>query len=328
VLTPPDGFSDDTLAAVLGRGWGVTAATMTYRAVGFGSHHWVVVDAAGVRWFVTVDDLKVKRDWLGEPLDAAFGRLRASLAAARELLDCGRDFVVAPVPARDGEPLIRANDRFGVALYPFVDGQSFEWGEFSSPGHRLGVLGLVVGVHTAPDAVRRHAVADDFRVPHRDELESALGSGAPPDRGPYARPAALLLRRNAAPIRRLLDRYDELAEAGRSDPSRAVLTHGEPHPGNTMLAAGGWLLIDWDTALVAPPERDLWSLDPGDGSVIAAYADATGVTPLPSMTELYRIRWDLADIAVVISRFRAPHTGSADDRESWDLLRSLVTHVS
>ena len=28
---------------------------------------------------------------------------------------------------------------------------------------------------------------------------------------------------------------------------------------------GRWLLIDWDTALVAPPERDLWDLDPGDG---------------------------------------------------------------
>ncbi len=64
-----------------------------------------------------------------------------------------------------------------------------------------------------------------------------------------------------------------------------------------MLTAAGWMLIDWDTALVAPPERDLWSLDPGDGSILSAYADATGVRPRASMIELYRIRWDLADIA-------------------------------
>ena len=67
--------------------------------------------------------------------------------------------------------------------------------------------------------------------------------------------------------------------AARAQPSGAVLTHGEPHPGNTMLTADGWVLIDWDTALAAPPERDLWSLDPGDGSVLDAYARLTGVTP-------------------------------------------------
>ncbi|WP_432843998.1 phosphotransferase family protein [Dactylosporangium sp. CA-092794] len=42
-----------------------------------------------------------------------------------------------------------------------------------------------------------------------------------------------------------------------ADPPGLVLTHGEPHPGNTMRTGGGWLLIDWDTALLAAPERDL-----------------------------------------------------------------------
>jgi aminoglycoside phosphotransferase (APT) family kinase protein len=133
-------------------------------------------------------------------------------------------------------------------------------------------------------------MADDFAVAHRDELEATLRSADDVgDRGPYARPAAVLLVENAVPIQRLLARYDELVVQGGAQPSRTVLTHGEPHPGNTMLTSGGWLLIDWDTALVAQPERDLWSLDPADGSVLDAYAEATGVTPLPSMLELYRI---------------------------------------
>lgn len=104
-----------------------------------------------------------------------------------------------------------------------------------------------------------------------------------------------------------------------------MLTHGEPHPGNTMLTSVGWLLIDWDTALRAPPERDLWSLDPGDGSLLAAYADATGVTPLPAVLDLYRIRWDLADIAARVSRFRHYHQGSLDDAKLFALLRALVS---
>jgi hypothetical protein len=329
VLTPPEDLSADALVSVLAGRWGLAVASMSYRPVGFGSHHWEAVGCDGARWFVTVDDLAAKRRSLHEPLRAAYGRLRASLAAARDLRDYGCAFVVAPVPTLDGEPLAPARDRFGVAVYPFIDGRSFQWGEFSTPAHRLAVLDLVIDVHTAPLATCRHALADDFAVPHRDELAAILDPAAGvADCGPYARPTALLLAQNAAQLRRLLARYDELVMGSRARPDRTVLTHGEPHPGNTMWTSDGWLLIDWDTALVGPPERDLWSLDPGDGSVLRAYADATGTAPVPSMLELYRIRWDLADIAVGVSRFRRRHLGSSDDDKSWDVLRSLIEGIT
>src|SRR5262249_21719946 len=189
----------------------------------------------------------------------------------------GRAFVVAPVLTTGGAPLAWANDRFSVALYPFVEGQSFAWGEFSTLAHRRGLLDLIIGVHTAPAAARRHAAADDFTVPYRAGLEGALAAPGTPESGPSARPAALLLAASEEPVQRLLAHYDDLVTGARRRPSRTVLTHGEPHPGNTMLSSGRWLLIDWDTALAAPPERDLWSLDPGDGSILDSYADATGV---------------------------------------------------
>ena len=328
--TPPDALSGDALVSALARGWQVTVASMVYRPVGFGSHHWEIIDAEGTRWFVTADELQTKRHSLREPLNAAFDRLRAPLAAARNLRDYGHTFVVAPVPTLDGEPLARANDRFAVALYPFVAGESFPWGEFSAPGHRRAVLDLIIAVHTAPSTARRHAMTDDFMVPHRDELEAALDPAADiGDCGPYARATSALLAENAAPIRRQLARYDKIVMASRAQPSRTVLTHGEPHPGNTMLTSEGWRLIDWDTALLAPPERDLWIplRDPGDGSILGAYAEATGVRPLPSMLELYRMRWNLADIAIDVSRFRKHHVGSLDDDKSWDVLRSLIAHM-
>jgi Phosphotransferase enzyme family len=331
VLTPPHDLSEGTLASAVAAGWGVGVAAMSYRPIGWGSHHWEVADTSGARWFLTVDELESKRASQDEPLDQAFARLLAALRAARDLRECGAAFVIAPVPGRDGEPLLRLRQRFGVALYPFVAGQSFEWGEFADAAHRRGVLELVVALHTAPAAARRHAAAEDFAIAHRDELEAATGAAGRPgeviaEAGPYARPAATLLAGNAGPIRRLLARYDELAS--RSRRSGLVLTHGETHPGNTMLTADGWVLVDWDTALVAPPERDLWSLDPGDGSVLAGYADATGVTPAQALLELYRIRWDLADLAVGVSRFRRPHGGSPDDDKSWDDLRALVVRVT
>jgi hypothetical protein len=329
MLTPPSDLPEAALVAALERGWGMTVAGLAYRPVGWGSHHWAVTDAAGSRWFVTVDELENKRVTSGEPLATAFRRLRASLAAARDLRDCGAAFVLAPVPGGDGQPLARVSDRFGVAVYPFVNGQSFDGGEFP-PGQRLAVLGLVTAVHTAPAVASRHALADDFTVPHRDELEAALDPGSEaPGHGPYARPVSRLVQQHAAPIQRLLARYDDLVLRARAQPARTVLTHGEPHPGNTMLCADGqWLLIDWDTALIAPPERDLWSLDPGDGTVLDAYTSATGLVPQQLLLDLYRLRWDIADIAIDVSRFRRPHTGSSEDAKSWELLSSLINRVS
>jgi Phosphotransferase enzyme family len=327
VLTPPAGLPDTAVADALARGWDLTAASVDYRAVGFGSHHWAVADAAGGQWFVSGDDLTARREEAGEPLAAVFGRLRAALAAACDLRDQGLTFVVAPVPGRDGEVLLRAGDQFSLALYPDVAGQSFAWGEFPDAAHRRAVLDMIIAVHTAPPVTRRHARPDGFALTRRDGLDAALRGEDAGDCGPYARAAARLLADHAAALRRLLARYDELARLGRDEPGRMVLTHGEPHPGNTMLAADGWRLIDWDTAALAPPERDLWRLDPGDGSLLAAYAAATGVTAVPEMLEVSRIRWDLADLALGVSRFRAPHAGSADDDQDWEILRGLVPRL-
>ena len=327
MLTPPPGLPESALAAALERGWGLTVASMAYRPVGWGSHHWEVTDAAGARWFVTADELANKRLSGSEPLTAGLRRLCAALAAAMDLRAAGLTFVVAPVPARDGGPLTRVAGVFGVAVYPFVAGQSFGWGE-SPPGHRRALLDMLIAVHTAPGVARRRALADDLTVPHRDTLEAALsaGAGGTGDCGPYARQAGRLIADHAAPLRRLLARYDDLARQARSRPDRAVLTHGEPHPGNTLLTDGGWRLIDWDMALAAPPERDLWHL--ADPASLAAYASATGVMPQPSLLEAYRLRWDIADIALDLGRFRRPHTGNEDDAKAWRVLISIMDRLS
>ena len=152
MLTPPAGLPEAALRPVLERSWGIRAGSVQYRPVGWGSHHWEVTDVAGSRWFVTADDLENKRVSQAEPLTAGFRLLRAALSAAADLRECGATFAVAPVPARDGELLVRVSTRFGLAVYPFVDGRSFGWAAFSSPAHRRAVLDLLAATHTAPPA--------------------------------------------------------------------------------------------------------------------------------------------------------------------------------
>jgi hypothetical protein len=44
--------------------------------------------------------------------------------------------------------------------------------------------------------------------------------------------------------------------------------------------------------------------------------------------ELYRLRWDLAEIAVYLARFTEPHGRTTDDRESWANLEEAVTRIA
>ena len=96
-----------------------------------------------------------------------------------------------------------------------------------------------------------------------------------------------------------------------------MITHGEPHASNVMLTPSGPRLVDWDTALFAPPERDLWMLADEDDSVLPAYMAATGVEIDDHALDLYRLWYDLAEIGGYLTLFRSRHGETADTEESW-----------
>jgi aminoglycoside phosphotransferase (APT) family kinase protein len=315
VRTPPSDLAETVLRGALADGWALAGGALAYRPVGFGSHHWELNGTDGGRWFVTVDDLRARRMRAREPLTAGYERLRAALAAALALRGAGCDFVVAPVPGAGGEPVRMIGDCFAAAVYPFVTGESVEPGDVTRE-----ILELIVAVHTAPPSVRDRALVDGYAVQLRDIL---TGNGGGSDLGPYASRAAELTAARATDVRHALARYDDLVAGVEAEPPDLVLTHGEPHPGNTMRADGRWLLVDWDTALLAPPERDLWQLDLDDAAR-TAYTSATGTTPRQDLLDLYELRWHLAEIAGCLARFRQPHGDTADDAETWtNLTESL-----
>lgn len=166
--------------------------------------------------------------------------------------------------------------------------------------------------------MRSVALYDDFVIPRRDELLEALDhlSGAW-NAGPFGEPTRRLLVRHRDAIGAMLARYDRLVEAVAGAPERMVPTHGEPHRGNTLTIATGVLLIDWDTALFAPPERDLWSLALEDPSMLDEYAARTGRATDAAALELYRLAWDLAEICIYVDQFRQPHHETAHTALAW-----------
>ena len=319
----PDALHESEVIAGLAEGWGLEVESARYAPVGFGSYHWDVTDAAPRRYFVTVDDLDHK-SWLGHDRESVFASLCGAFDAAVALREGGLQFVVAPIPAVKGESVRRISARHTVALFPFVDRSHSSFGEDSATGGRADLIQMLAELHRATRVALPVARRCSVDLADRRLLEAALRQL---DRtwtgGPFSEPVRELLAGNASGLIGRLQAFDRLAAEVAAAGAGLVITHGEPHAGNVLRTAHGILLVDWDTVGLALPERDL-ALVTSDAGELALYTEATGRSIDPAAMALYRLRWELDDIAIYTSLLRSVHAYTADTEKAWRSLSDAV----
>ena len=316
------------MKAALERHWGL-CAELEYLPVGFGSYHWRAVDERGGSRFVTADDLTAGFQ-AGDDADTAFRALERAYGTAAAVRERGLEFVVGPLPDREGAVVRRLTERYTLSVAPYVDGGSSTFGDYESADERRTIAGVLGRLHAATDGVEPGLPRpDDFTLPCRDGLGAALQQlGQRWSSGPFGEPTRELLGSTADAVERRLVEYDELVAAvrGRSD---RVITHGEPHRGNLVRGPGDDVrLVDWDTTLLAPRERDLWWVLDDELTGWDEYRAAAGDVALDDRAvELYRRRWELADIAIFVVQFRRPHEPDDDTQLAFDGLRGYLGRI-
>lgn len=307
----PAGIQDVQLAALLRERWAVAVTALAYLPVGFGGYHWLATDDTGRRWFVTATDLA---SMYGPDLSPA-------METAAELAAAGLDFVVAPVRTASGPAVASLGAGYGVTLFRYVTGGQGHWGEVLGPADRLAVIRMLATLHVA--AIPAQIPARDLCLARRDQLVEAMARlDEPWDGGPFAEPARKLVAANATDLAAALGRFDELVRTVAGHGRPPVVTHGEPHPGNLLHDGSQFLLVDWDTVGAAAPERDLWSVLTGDARETAAYTELTGREVSQDAMDLYRLRWPLDELCLIVAELRAPHERNADTQTSLDGLQA------
>jgi spectinomycin phosphotransferase len=323
VQTEPRDLDRAALTDALTRHWGIHGPRLEYLPVGYGSHHWQAVAADGSRWFVTADALGAG-GLTGRSPEDSLAALDRAFRTAVTLHGAGLEFVQAPIPSRDGSILHRVGPGYAIRVEAFVEGTAEGSGEFGRPEERRQVAELIGRLHAASATVpHRLPRREDFALAGREALGEALADlGTAWEQGPFAEPARALLGANADGVRGRLRAYDQLAQRVRDHPEPWVVTHGEPHSANLIRQPdGGLRLVDWDTTLIGPRERDLWVILDADRTGWHEYCEATGVNSLNEETlGLYRERWALAEICEYVAEFRRPHGETDDTRSSWEIL--------
>jgi spectinomycin phosphotransferase len=324
VFTRPDDLTEGQIRAELAASWDFAAQTLSYLPVGFGSHHWQATDAAGRQLFLIVHDLPHMLHSRLDTAEAAVGRLETAFGCALSLRrDANLEFVIAPVPTISGEVVRRLSRRYSLAVCPYlIDCEPGHDGEFAA-ADRPAVVRLLTELHRATPPTAPQPC--EFGLQNADGLRAAIDSTGEPWRtGRCGEQARALLARHAAGVIALMAAYSELADDARSRPERFVVTHGEPGAWNVLKTPAGFVIVDWDSVQLSPPERDLWDLAETDRLVLAAYTEATGTVIDSAALALFRMWYDLAEIASYIELFRSAHEDTEDTAESWKNLEYFL----
>ena len=310
----PADIRDSDVAAALARQWLLTVRELSYLPVGFGGYHWLAVDQAHSRWFVTVSDLAAP--WVPD--------LPATMQTAAWLAtEAGLEFVVAPVPTSAGQVVGSLDSQHALTLFPHLDVAPSSFEDPIDDVDRAAIIDLLARLHTAiPQAIQ--VPSRPLELANRETIEQALASlDDSRSGGPYAEPSRDLVARYERPLRQASVRFDHLLDRVRETGGPYVITHGEPHPGNLLRTPTGLRLVDWDMIALARPERDLWWVIKDDRDA-ARYSRRTGWPVNQDALALYRLRWGLDDTAEFLSEIRGARQETADTVVSWKALQGTL----
>ena len=329
--TPPRNLEAGTISAALLAHWNLDAVALIYAPLGFGSHHWIAKTTDGEQWFITIDDLR--SEYLGENEERSFEVLGTAFQAAAALRDVAKlAFVISPIADCSGRWLRRLDERYSMAVFPFVDVEPTEFGAFPHESDKNDAMRLVGEIHNATAQISVEPLREEtFLVPKRTELLQAISAlDIPWNAGPYSEPARRLLRDHTTALHQRLGQLDRLAVEVMADRSDWVVSHGEPHAGNIIRTrSGNMVVVDWSAVAYAPPERDLWMLLDEANPDWSAYRAVTNVTSLSDRAlAAYRLYWNLSDIAVFVSWCRSPHDRTEEMGMVWAELQAYVTGVA
>jgi|SRR5579859_533158 len=290
MLERPD-LSDEAIGACLRECYGVPVAGIEFLPIGNDTNAWVYrVSAVDGRAYFA----KLKRGPVYLP----------SLAVPRYLSDQGLAQVLAPLPARTLELWQPVGD-FVLFLYPFIDGRTGmaaglsdrQWIELGIGLKRIHAPAIAAAL--AGQVERESFVPKFGRVVA--EVQAVLDAG--PFESPIEKELAAFWKTRHTAIHWLLQRAGELGRRLQDQPLEFVLCHTDIHTNNVMLDRDNRLwIVDWDTPLLAPKERDLKFVAGSQPGPIAdthvhLFWQGYGATQIdPVAMAYYWCEWALQDI--------------------------------
>lgn len=256
----------------------------------------------------------------------------ATVAVPKFLSDQGIKQIIPSLTTQTGQ-LWASLDPFKVILYPFVEGhngfevnisdkQRIEFGTALKKFHAADIPSVLT------NSIRREVFSHQWREIVKLFLERIESE---PFYEPVAGKLAAFLKAQREKILELINRAERLALTLQSQPPKFILCHGDIHAWNLLIDVNDKLfLVDWDTLVFAPKERDLMFVGAGLGGnghslkeEETLFYQGYGPTQIdPIGIAYYRYERIIEDIAVYCEQIFLSDEGGEDREQSLEYLMS------
>jgi len=223
------------------------------------------------------------------------------------------DFVVPPIET-DGQTSF--NDENGkMSVYPYIEGSVISMGNEKFDKKLVDTLTeILASIHSVKPKVLADFPKENFENDYIQRLEQILTGK---NNGKLDRKSVALLENNEKLIRSMIEKQNQVASNYKQKRPELVLTHGDVTGLNIIVTNEGNIkLVDWDGAMLAPPERDLNFLFDNPNFSLDKYTQLSGNKHFDlQMKEYYGKQWALDSI---IGNFESLVRGSkskVDDSE-------------
>jgi spectinomycin phosphotransferase len=182
-----------------------------------------------------------------------------SIIVPKLLHDQGITHIIAPLSTRSKKLWISLS-HFKLAVFPFIEGYNGYEGDVSE--YHWVVFGRVLkAIHSAkmPSTVmnrlQKEHYSDEWRERVKNFQRLAIETHFA---NSLAFELATFLRHKQAEISEIIRRAEYLASVLQAQSHSFILCHADIHAGNILIDTNNHLyIVDWDTLILAPKERDL-----------------------------------------------------------------------
>jgi spectinomycin phosphotransferase len=256
----------------------------------------------------------------------------ASIMVPKYLSDQGARWIIPSFRTQTGQ--LWANiDCFKVILYPFIEGHDAfdehmsyrQWVEFGR---------ALKGFHRAniPMEITGNTPRENFSSQWRDKVKLFLDTIEKKKFDErIAAELALFLKNKKIETLKLVERADCFAQKLEQQLPEFILCHADIHGWNLLIDSKGELfMVDWDTLIFAPKERDLMFVGSGlgesgytPGEEETMFYQGYGTTKIDqNAIAYYRYERIIEDIAIVCEQIFLSDQGGADRNQALIYLKS------
>lgn len=173
--------------------------------------------------------------------------------------------IISPIETKSNRGWANFGE-YKMILYPFIKGVNGFEAELSN-GHKRALGVTLKAIHSAsiPPKLKQQIPQETFSPKFRESIklfQETVEEQTYDD--PVAARLVEFIKSKRGEIDHLIERANALASELQSKPLEFVLCHADIHGGNMLIGEDGeFYLVDWDTPLLAPKERDLMFIGGG-----------------------------------------------------------------